>query len=124
MIPSIILKMSVSIVLSILTSCTGELVTPDKKKMLSFSVNVWARLWFFWVPFFGATRIYGKIIPLTIFATLSIINGLLFSYIYYGLRKLNKQKAKYESNGKAATQKGKLYIYNNKFYFCEGGGKS
>lgn len=69
-------KMAISTTLSILTTCTVELVSDDKKKITSFSTICWARFWLLGAPFIGSTVIFGQLIPQTAFASLAIWGGL------------------------------------------------
>lgn len=70
-------KMTISLTLAVLTTCTHELVTADKKKLLVFSAVVWGRIWFMGAPLIGWFNIYGKFVPQTIYAAISLIGGLL-----------------------------------------------
>lgn len=63
--------------LAVLTNCTHELATPDKKKLLVFSAVVWGRIWFMGAPLIGAFNVYGKYVPQTIYAVISLVGGLL-----------------------------------------------
>ena len=91
MIPSIAIKIATSSSLSILTTCTVDLVPQEKKKTLMFSAAVWARGWFLWAPFIGVTKAYGTTMPLTIFATLAIVGGILTSIINHSHHKSYKK---------------------------------
>lgn len=90
MIPSIAIKIATSSSLSILTTCTADLVAADKKKTLMFSAAVWARAWFLWVPFIGMAKVYGPTAPLTIFATLAVMGGCLTSVINHSHHRSHK----------------------------------
>lgn len=81
MMPSIAIKIATSASLSVLTTCTAELVVAEKKKTLMVSTVIWARAWFLWAPFIGALKVYGTYAPLTVFATLAVIGGILTSII-------------------------------------------
>lgn len=70
-------KMTISLTLAVLTTCTHELVTADKKKLLVFSAVVWGRIWFMGAPLIGAFNVYGKFVPQTIYAMISLVGGLL-----------------------------------------------
>ncbi|XP_016997561.2 solute carrier family 22 member 4 isoform X1 [Drosophila takahashii] len=74
-------KMAISTTLSILTTCTVELVSDDKKKITSFSTICWARFWLLGAPFIGSTVVFGQLIPQTAFASLAIFGGLCTSMI-------------------------------------------
>lgn len=70
-------KIAISSTLAMLTTCTTELVCPEKKKICAFSTIVWARIWLLTAPFVGATIIFGKLIPQTAMGSLAILGGLL-----------------------------------------------
>lgn len=91
MIPSIAIKVATSSSLSILTTCTVDLVDPEKRKTLMFSAAVWARAWFLWAPFIGVTKKYGATMPLTIFATLAVVGGILTSLINHSHHRSHKK---------------------------------
>ncbi|XP_017046060.2 solute carrier family 22 member 3 isoform X2 [Drosophila ficusphila] len=74
-------KMAISTTLSILTTCTVELVSDDKKKITSFSTICWARFWLLGAPFIGSTVVFGQLIPQTAFASLAILGGLCTALI-------------------------------------------
>ncbi|XP_052856369.1 solute carrier family 22 member 3 isoform X1 [Drosophila gunungcola] len=74
-------KMAISTTLSILTTCTVELVSDDKKKITSFSTICWARFWLLGAPFVGSTVVFGQLIPQAAFASLAILGGLCTSLI-------------------------------------------
>lgn len=78
---SMVSKVAISSTLAILTTCTTELVSGEKKKMCGFSTIVYARIWLLCAPFIGATIVYGQLIPQTAFSTLSIIGGVLSTLI-------------------------------------------
>ncbi|BFF90002.1 solute carrier family 22 member 3 [Drosophila madeirensis] len=74
-------KMAISTTLSILTTCTVELVSDDKKKITSFSTICWARFWLLGAPFIGSTIFLGQLVPQTAFASLAICGGICTSLI-------------------------------------------
>uniref|UniRef100_T1GSP4 Uncharacterized protein n=1 Tax=Megaselia scalaris TaxID=36166 RepID=T1GSP4_MEGSC len=77
MLSAMISKMAISSTLSMLTTCTVELVSDEKKKICAFSTIVWARIWLLTAPFVGATIVFGQLVPQTAFASLSILGGIL-----------------------------------------------
>lgn len=81
MLCSMVSKIAISSTLAILTTCTTELVCPEKKKICGFSTIVFARMWLLCAPFIGATIYYGQLIPQTSFSTLTIIGGILSTLI-------------------------------------------
>ncbi|XP_001359431.4 solute carrier family 22 member 3 isoform X1 [Drosophila pseudoobscura] len=74
-------KMAISTTLSILTTCTVELVSDDKKKITSFSTICWARFWLLGAPFIGSTIFLGQLVPQTAFASLAICGGICTALI-------------------------------------------
>ncbi|XP_037924364.1 solute carrier family 22 member 7-like [Hermetia illucens] len=75
------LKIANALSMSILITCTGELVTEEKRPILMFSVVTWSRIWLLIAPFIIALSTIHKLIPVTIFAGLAVINGLFMCYI-------------------------------------------
>lgn len=74
---SMVSKVAISSTLAMLTTCTTELVCDEKKKICAFSTIVWARIWLLTAPFVGATVVFGRWVPQTAMASLSIIGGFL-----------------------------------------------
>lgn len=103
MLPCIAIKIATSSSLSILTTCTPELVDTERQKTLTFSASVWARAWFLWAPFINSTKSLHALIPLSIFATLSVVGGLLTSVINHSHHK-NHQRPTIRSNSKAGME--------------------
>lgn len=83
MMPSMAIKVATSTGLCLLMVCTADLVTPEKKKTLMFSAVIWSRAWFIWAPFIFLLKIYDPVLPLTVFATLIVVGGLLMSLVNY-----------------------------------------
>lgn len=77
MLTSMISKTAISSTLAILTTCTNELVCPEKKKIAGFSTIVYARTWLLTAPFIGATIEYHDLIPQTALCSMSIIGGFI-----------------------------------------------
>lgn len=93
MLPCIAIKIATSSSLSILTTCTSELVDPERQKTLQFSASVWARAWFLWAPYINTAKSYGPLVPLSIFATLSVVGGMLTSIINHSHHKNHQKQA-------------------------------
>lgn len=81
MIPCIALKITVSSGISILTACTADLVTPERKKILMLSAGIWGRSWILWAPFVGVLNTYGSLVPVSVMAMLTIVGGVLCTVI-------------------------------------------
>lgn len=88
MAPTFAIKAATSIGMCVLTVCTGDLVSADRKKILMFSSTVWARAWFLWCPFIFVLRTFDIVMPLTVFATLSVIGGVLMIIIHQNQYKI------------------------------------
>lgn len=82
MIPCILIKLATSTAMAVLSTSSADLVSPDKKKILMLSSAIWGRAWILWAPFVGATSYYGVLVPLTVFAALSVVGGCLNICIY------------------------------------------
>lgn len=104
MIPCIVIKITTSAAMAILTTCSADLITPEKRKMLMFSSAIWARTWFLWAPFLGTVSSYGMLVPLTIFAIMSVLGGGLFLII----DNFSKQKRTKSNIQDIVLEKGKL----------------
>lgn len=100
MIPCILIKISTSAAMAVLTACTGDLVQSDQRRILMFSVAVWARAWFLWAPFIGMTSYFGVLVPLTVFALISVLGGGLLLVI-----DRHECRAGIEADQKAAYEK-------------------
>lgn len=77
MLSAMISKAAISSTLSMLTTCTVELVSDEKKKICALSTIVWARIWLLTAPFVGATIVFGDLVPQSAFASLSILGGII-----------------------------------------------
>ena len=104
MLSAMISKIAISCTLAILTTCTVELVSNEKKKICAFSTICWARFWLLGAPFIGATVVFGQLIPQTAFASLAITGGLLTALISSPRTIPKKRTSHVTSNMTAATQ--------------------
>lgn len=105
MLSAMISKIAISCTLSILTTCTVELVSNEKKKICAFSTICWARFWLLGAPFVGATIVFGQLVPQTAFASLSILGGIISSLISSPRTIPKKQQHQTATNNMAtATQ--------------------
>ncbi|XP_037951229.1 solute carrier family 22 member 13-like [Teleopsis dalmanni] len=73
----IVLKLANATAQSVLITCTGELVAPEKRPMLSLSVVTFSRCCVTIAPFISTLTVFHQLIPITVFATLGVINGIL-----------------------------------------------
>lgn len=81
MLTAMISKVAISCTLAVLTTCTIELVSNEKKRVCAISTICWARFWLLGAPFVGSTVVFGQLVPQTAFASMSIVGGLLTSLI-------------------------------------------
>lgn len=82
MAPTLFIKAATSVGMCVLTVCTVDLVANDRKKILMFSSTIWSRAWFLWAPFIFVLQSYDAVWPLTIFATLNVLGGLLLVLVH------------------------------------------
>uniref|UniRef100_A0A1A9ZDJ5 Major facilitator superfamily (MFS) profile domain-containing protein n=1 Tax=Glossina pallidipes TaxID=7398 RepID=A0A1A9ZDJ5_GLOPL len=81
MLTAMISKVAISCTLAVLTTCTIELVSNEKKRVCAISTICWARFWLLGAPFVGSTIVFGQLVPQTAFASMSIVGGLLTALI-------------------------------------------
>lgn len=110
MMPTMAIKMATSTGLCVLMTCTADLVTPEKKKILIFSSVVWSRAWFIWAPFIFILKMYDTVLPLTVFATLVVIGGILMTIINHSHSKSYK---KVDSNQNYSHEKISTIVLND-----------
>lgn len=77
----ILLKLANSASLSVLTICSGELVEQNQRTILMRSILTFSRSWLIVTPFISILTKIHVLIPITIFASLAISNGLLMCYL-------------------------------------------
>lgn len=92
MFPTMAIKLATSTGLCLLTVCTSELVAMERRKILMLSVTVWARGWFVWAPTIFMLKVYDTILPLTMFASLSVIGGTLMCIVNHSLEIKRKKR--------------------------------
>jgi len=70
-------KTAISSSLTVLVTCSTEVVTPDKKKRIAgLSVVSCMRIFQMSTPYWGALLIFGQLIPQTCFATLTTLGAI------------------------------------------------
>lgn len=84
-------KVAISAALAVLSTCSVELVSAEKKKMCGFSTITWARIWFVTGPYIGTSIAFGQLMPQTSYATLAMIGGL-FMMMIHGPRTIPMKK--------------------------------
>lgn len=77
----ILLKLANSASLSVLTTCSSELVVQNERILLMRSILTFSRGWLIVTPFISILTKIHDLIPITIFASLAISNGLLMCYL-------------------------------------------
>ncbi|KAL9891083.1 solute carrier family 22 member 3 isoform 1-T1 [Glossina fuscipes fuscipes] len=88
----IILKLANSASLSVLTTCSGELVPLEQRPILMISICSFSRFCLIFAPFISITTKIHFLIPITIFATLALSNGVLMCVM--NINFWNEQQAK------------------------------
>ncbi len=116
MIACIALKITVTSGISVLSACTADLISIEKKKILMLSAGIWSRAWILGGPFLLTLNTYGSLVPVTVMALLTVIGGLLFIVIGYAQRNAQKRQMK-NANVGLILNKGKFNL-NNLFVFC------
>jgi hypothetical protein len=61
MVTSMASKISISCLLSLLMTCTTEIVTPEKRRLCGYTSTIWTRVWLLSAPFVGATSVFGQL---------------------------------------------------------------
>lgn len=61
MVTSMASKIAISTLLSILITCTTEIVSPEKRRLCSYTSTIWTRIWLLSAPFVGATSVFGQL---------------------------------------------------------------
>ncbi|XP_065372163.1 solute carrier family 22 member 3 [Calliphora vicina] len=77
----ILLKLANSAYLSILTTCTGQLVSAEKRSILMLSSSCFSRFWLVFAPFIIITTKFHILIPITVFASLAVSSGVLMCFL-------------------------------------------
>ncbi|XP_075166019.1 solute carrier family 22 member 3-like [Haematobia irritans] len=75
------LKLVNSASLVILTTCSGELVTADKRPLLMASIGTFSRFWLILGPFILVFMRVNHLLPITIFATMAVSSGALMCFL-------------------------------------------
>lgn len=69
-------KTAISSSLTVLVTCSTEIVTADKKKICGLSVVSCMRIFQMSTPYWGALLIFGQLIPQSCFATLQTLGAI------------------------------------------------
>ncbi|XP_067615965.1 solute carrier family 22 member 3 isoform X1 [Eurosta solidaginis] len=77
----IFLKFSNAVTFAVLATCTGEIVASEKRDTLMFSVLTHSRFWLIFGPYIATTIQIHHLIPITIFASLAVLTGLLLCFL-------------------------------------------
>lgn len=65
-------KIAISTTLSILMTCTTEIVSPEKRRLCGYTSTIWTRVWLLSAPFVGATSVFGQLGGLSLKTVMSI----------------------------------------------------
>lgn len=76
MVTSMTSKIAISTTLSILMTCTTEIVSPEKRRLFGYTSTIWTRIWLLTSPFVGATSIFGKL------GNKALTQALIILYLY------------------------------------------
>ncbi|XP_004535657.1 solute carrier family 22 member 8 [Ceratitis capitata] len=75
------LKFATAIAFAVLATCTGEVVTPEKRPTLMFSVVTHSRFWLIFGPTISVTIQIHYLIPITVLASLAVVTGILLCFL-------------------------------------------
>ncbi|KAH8360014.1 hypothetical protein KR093_010188 [Drosophila rubida] len=80
-----LLKFANSASIAVLTTCTGEMVSPGKRILLMLSVVSFGRLCLVFSPLLSTLTVVHRLLPITIIATVGWVYGLLMRFLnrYY-----------------------------------------
>lgn len=81
MVTSMASKISISTTLSILMTCTTEIVSPEKRRLCGYTSTIWTRVCLLSAPFVGSTSIFGQLVPQTFLACLNLVGSIFTSLI-------------------------------------------
>lgn len=79
------LKFANAASIAVLTTCTGEMVSPEKRVFLMLSVASFGRLCLVFCPLLSTLTVVHRLLPITIIATLGWMYGLVMRFLnrYY-----------------------------------------
>ncbi|XP_001996921.2 organic cation transporter protein [Drosophila grimshawi] len=80
-----LLKFANAASIAVLTTCTGEMVSPEKRVLLMLSVVSFGRLCLVFSPLLSTLTVVHRLLPITIIATVGWIYGLIMRFLnrYY-----------------------------------------
>lgn len=89
-------KIAISTTLSILVTCTTEIVSPEKRRLCGYTSTIWTRICLLSAPFVGSTSIFGQLVPQIALSCLNLLGSIFTSLIDtpQTIRKSNKEKFK------------------------------
>ncbi|XP_037033782.1 organic cation transporter protein-like isoform X2 [Bradysia coprophila] len=105
---AVIPKIAVSCSQSILFTCTAELVSAEKRKILIFSCVVWARMCLLTAPFIGALSAVHQVLSLSVFGILNIFGGFAMS-ILSSPKTLDRKGNEHESDLPDINVSGRIF---------------
>lgn len=75
------LKFATAVTFAVLATCTGEIVTPEKRLTLMYSVVTHSRFWLIFGPSIAVTIKFHNFIPITALASLALVTGILLCFL-------------------------------------------
>ncbi|XP_034116834.2 LOW QUALITY PROTEIN: solute carrier family 22 member 19 [Drosophila albomicans] len=76
-----LLKFANSASIAVLTTCTGEMVSPAKRILLMLSVVSFGRLFLVFSPLLSTLTVVHRLLPITIIATIGWVYGLIMRFL-------------------------------------------
>ncbi|XP_050322366.1 solute carrier family 22 member 3 [Bactrocera neohumeralis] len=71
------LKFATAVTFAVLATCTGEIVSSEKRPTLMYSVVTHSRFWLIFGPSIAVTIQFHNLIPITVLASLAVVTGVL-----------------------------------------------
>ncbi|XP_054747426.1 solute carrier family 22 member 3 [Anastrepha obliqua] len=75
------LKFANAVTFAVLATCTGEIVSAEKRPLLMFSVLTHSRCWVILGPFIAVTIQIHNLIPITALTSLALVTGILLCFL-------------------------------------------
>ncbi|XP_036322613.1 solute carrier family 22 member 3 [Rhagoletis pomonella] len=75
------LKFANAVTFAVLATCTGEIVSPEKRALLMFSVLIHSRFWLIFGPSISVTMQIHNLIPITVLTSLALATGILLCFL-------------------------------------------
>ncbi|XP_011179275.1 solute carrier family 22 member 3 [Zeugodacus cucurbitae] len=75
------LKFATAVTFAVLATCTGEIVTAEKRPTLMYSVVTHSRFWLIFGPSIAVTINIHNLSPITVLASLAVITGVMLCFL-------------------------------------------